>query len=356
MAATKPRTMHASASIDPGAGKPFLDASEAIDWKPLPIALRPCVVYIHRVALRVVGAADTHGGRILVAVIALMSSAGCGLVLGISDVPGVDRRDASRDQASPDTSSDRAHTGERDSGSRDATRDTTAARDAAAEAEAEAAVCVPVSTPEAGLPDGPCPGPSDASEAGACVPVAVSPSALTWIPPVPRKKVCTTKDIQSLFSPVELNDTCFKCLVSYAGTGLTNFGATVNFPQVTYEIFGIPNFAGCIATLEPCNLPCAKAVEAADLCINEACLGGGCPDTQQAFDSLQACVDQAGQSCPCAAYLEAANTCAAEIAARGSPAVLCFGNGGSGSVAYMTQVEAIGELLCGGLDAGPDAL
>jgi hypothetical protein len=298
--------------------------------------------------------------RSIIAAITAASTAGCGVVLGIDDVPAVDIRDAGKDHSIAEAGSPERDASKRDGasmvdGRRDARSpiDAMTPHDAGADAEA-AAVCVPVSTPEAGLSEGACPGPSDASDAGTCVPTSVNASALTWIPPVARRKVCTTQEIQSLFSPVVLNSTCFNCLVSYVGTGLSAFGATIDFPQITYAVYGFPSFGGCIATLEPCNLACAQAVQAADLCINEACLSG-CPDTQSSYAAFQACVNHASQGCPCGALSEAANTCVAEIAARGSPAMACIESSGTGNAAYEAQVEAIGAILCGGLDGGADA-
>jgi hypothetical protein len=228
-----------------------------------------------------------------------------------------------------------------------------ALRDGAASDAAEsgtpdsAAACVPVATPSVAFPDGGlCPG----DEAGSCTPTGVTAAALAWVPPVAKTDACTPEEIAGLtVDPVSAR--CAACASTAIGS--PTFGATITVPEISYTSFGFPNTGGCVATLEPCNLPCAEILEAVSLCNAAACTPECSDDDAAAYPAFQACIGSAVNGCPCDVLVQAGTECFAEIVARGSPATACEAPPGTtGEAAFLGQVRAIAAVLCGGADGG----
>jgi hypothetical protein len=216
------------------------------------------------------------------------------------------------------------------------------------------AACIPVDTTPVPLEAGVCPVP-DGSLDGACYPQAVPASALKWVPPHPHQSACSASDLAKIGSesaPV-LSDSCVTCLDSTIYS--TEYGAEVAFPQVTFPGYAFSNVAGCIATLEPCNQPCAQLLEQTNLCVNEACLPSCKPVDNTTYDNMIACLSVAEQGCPCSAIAEAANECFQEIIDRNSPAAACVGMmvfNETHEQAFLLQAQAVATVLCGAVDGG----
>jgi hypothetical protein len=211
----------------------------------------------------------------------------------------------------------------------------------------DAAVCTPVSTVTLELSDGggTCPVP-DAS----CYPQPVAPSQLAWVPPHAPESACTATELASIGSTSDpsLSSRCASCF--FSTTNENEYAAEVDFPQVTFVGYGFANVAGCIATLEPCNQPCASLVLGSTLCPSEACLPSCHPTSPQTYTEMLPCLSSAQNGCPCGAITTAANECVNEILARNSPAAACFPPQVAGQTqqeAYYALLEVITRVLCG---------
>jgi len=219
----------------------------------------------------------------------------------------------------------------------------------------EAATCVPVPTTAVTIGDGGSCAIPDGSLDGACYAQPVHPAGLAWVPPHPHESACTTTELTALgtIPNPTLSTLCKSCLFSL--TSASQYAAEVDFPQVTFTGYGFANVPGCIATLEPCNQPCAALLEQADLCSSEACLPSCNPRSDPTYSAFAVCVSGAENGCPCGAIASAANACFQAILQRNSPAAACIGvqvQGETQEQAYLAELEGVATALCAMVDGG----
>jgi len=206
--------------------------------------------------------------------------------------------------------------------------------------------CVPVATTAVPLGDGGSCAVPDAS----CYPQPVPPAALAWVPPVTPSPQCTEAELDAIGSGSvsTLSEMCAACVETE--TTFSRYGAQVDFPQVTFVGYGFANVAGCVATLEPCNLPCATLLLQVDLCTSEACLPSCDPTSPTTYTAMLPCLASAQSGCPCGAIVAAADECFNEIVQRQSPAAACLPAttlGETQEQAYTAELEAVARVLCG---------
>jgi hypothetical protein len=214
--------------------------------------------------------------------------------------------------------------------------------------------CRPAPTPDAGLDnDASC-----VSDGSVCAPSAIAALALVhWNAP---GQACTDQQLAdfydqclanqncSTFQGVPANAACNQCLFSLSTD--PTYG-----PLVVYVLSGgaditLSNTAGCIATLDPCNTPCATVIALQGQCLLKACQPN-CPPDDAGYGGLESCIQHA--TCPCDEYTQAAKACWDAIVKSGSPASQCLYNS-----AFAASAQAAARVMCGqdaGEDAGQDA-
>lgn len=255
-------------------------------------------------------------------VLALVAADGCAKIVGIGTLPYPP--DATMaDDAGDDSETD-------DGG------------DAAPES---ACAAVTVSPP---IPDGggaACPSGSDS---GACTPIDRTGFHWNWRPPVGMHlDKCTSEQIASFlklcFAPNATSATCdpwrlapsnAACLGCLLTTDSDNqLGATV--APVGYG--GYVNVAGCLALVEPCNQPCALALQSQFECGYTAC--AAC-----SFAERPSCIDGAWTCAACRDY-ELATACLVTIESDPDhhAAVSACGLGQTSDKQYT----AVATLMCG---------
>jgi hypothetical protein len=230
----------------------------------------------------------------------------------------------------------------------DAAVDVAEDRGTPADANHDAAVaCMPVVTPEAGLPST-CAALGDAGT-GTCAPSAILPTQLQWIPPNAPQSACTSAEIANISTGGTISQACSECLYSYVG--MSSYGPIIQFPQVVFDVWTQTNFGGCIALVDPCNLACAKALFAATLCTTTSCLPK-CPgDTEESYDELSTCASSEALDCPCTELAASAESCIKALFAENSPATKCLpelGTTASEEEQAAAQLVAVTTELCGG--------
>jgi hypothetical protein len=157
--------------------------------------------------------------------------------------------------------------------------------------------CRGAATPDAGLDD-------DAtcvSDGGIC-----AASAIAELPLVPwnaPSKACTGQQLDdfydacvvsnmcSTFQDVPANAACNECIFSLSTD--PGYG-----PLIVYVLSGgsditLTNTAGCIATLDPCNTPCATVIALQGECLLKACQPNCPPDEDAGYAGLQSCITPA---------------------------------------------------------------
>jgi hypothetical protein len=149
--------------------------------------------------------------------------------------------------------------------------------DATGQEGGDAFACVKLST-TALPPSGGAACPADTS---GCYPHATTTWSSTWVAPIgPKLGVCSAQQITGYYDAcrgpgetpqtcktfADANASCVTCMESFVGA--PQYGVVVVNPD------GVPawlNYAGCLALVEPCNLPCAQLLEAALGCSASAC-------------------------------------------------------------------------------------
>ena len=111
------------------------------------------------------------------------------------------------------------------------------------------------------------------------------------------------------------NAACMKCALSSESD--PKWG-----PIVDHVSYVSVNLSGCIALAESCNLPCAKAVAAAEGCERASCNSVNCPIVDQAsFTSWNTCLKNAGGRL-CKGYADV-NACPTALADGGTAGTGC---------------------------------
>jgi len=198
-------------------------------------------------------------------------------------------------------------------------------------------------------------GPACPTDGSACYPANMSSFAPTWVPPLagtPHKGVCSASAISDVLEAClsssstqsgcssweAANQACTACL--FTDVTASSYGA-----MIVSGTESLANLPACIALAEPCNMPCALAVQADRLCSLEACnpSEGACASSETAYD---ACFSIADVNCGCTAFGTAANQCLSEL--EGAPAAhpsvdLCAINDSD----FNSRFTAVAAFLCG---------
>jgi len=207
--------------------------------------------------------------------------------------------------------------------------------------DGDAVACDPVDPSTAAPVDAACTTP----DASSCKPAPVPGFTPRWVPPRTPRATCSAAQIKAFYdgcySPNATPGTCdafgatnipcYACLTSTWTDG--QYGPLV-VAAPTYYL----NTAGCIALLDPCNLPCAKVLLGETACAIASCAGCTTPDGT----IVDACHhDSLG--CTCGDLHAQAGNCADTLLANGSPAAGCLA-----AVTFEVALERIGAIFCGG--------
>jgi len=269
---------------------------------------------------------------------------------GASDVTA---RDASKTR---DAGSEAARDGDLDHGvPRSDVRAPDASHDATPEATTSDALpdgCMPFEIPDAGS------APACAHlDGNACNP-DVPGFQPVWRPPVPRQSTCTVPQVIefidacygpgattaacSAFESASINGACLSCLVTDDLTA-TGLGPIIDEPAA--DVIST-NQAGCLALLDPCQIGCARAINAARECAEEAC-----SNCTAASSGWYACQTEA-QKCSCKPYNDQVTACTNALQAT-SKDTECFRG-----TKFAQVAQAYGIFFCAGgplfVDAGLD--
>ena len=216
--------------------------------------------------------------------------------------------------------------------------------------------CSPVAVTAPPTSGGPaCQGLGDPS----CYPHDVTSFSPTWVPPVGHAMgACTAAQIADYYEQClkngpnrppcaswpNANAGCHACLV-------TDHGASTWGPLVTYGAVALVNTSGCIAMAEPCNQPCAQAIQA-DL----ACEAAACDPTsfavcdvtsQPGFEAYQTCVSNADSTCGCKGYAASAQ-CEKDIATPSHPAfATCYASTDPTQASFEQLYTSVATYMCG---------
>jgi len=196
--------------------------------------------------------------------------------------------------------------------------------------------------------------PAVAPDAGACAPQPVPGFQPAWIPPRAPTPACNATQISTFiadclgttggtacgtFQSDSANAACLTCM-----TSPYNATQTVDGPLLQGMNYLVLNIGGCISLTDPCQMSCAAAWEARQLCELASC-GSVCPVTDDTSGAAyEACVNTA-DTCSCLPESTVALTCQSGLA--GSPASECFPLS-SFNAAAMT----FATLFCGGGPGG----
>jgi len=212
---------------------------------------------------------------------------------------------------------------------------------------ADAGPCVAVAAgpvPEAG--GAACP-----NDAQPCSPQDVRGFAPHWQPPEgPGLGVCTTAQLEEVYdlciapsgtmagcaswiSASQANRACDVC--AFTPVGGPQYGAMI-FGQNLYAL----NVAGCLALVEPCNAPCATAINAQVQCAIAAC------DATCTTQTSTQCAASALGCSACSGFSAAAEACTQTLYAHKAdhPAVATCGIGSNDQRAAFIS---IGSRICG---------
>ena len=191
-----------------------------------------------------------------------------------------------------------------------------------------------------------CPAPGSS----ACTPANVAGFTPIWRQPTgAHQGACTSTQLTDYFAQCQAsaattttcsnwrssNAACDACLETRESA--PQYGPIVILDNGTVQI----NVPGCVALLEPCNVACATAYQAAFMCEAAAC-EPGCPATSSAswFMSYQACATTA-DGCGCEKYT-AASACVSSLVGPLHPASACLS--GNNFQEYYAEVA---PLFCG---------
>jgi hypothetical protein len=257
----------------------------------------------------------------------------CGCIVSVAGLTG-----GAADAGPPDSSTD--------TGAMDAVVDQGPMTDGGA----EAGNCgVPYSPPD-GAPVACPPASDDAGPEGGvtCSPVSLPSFQEHFVPPNPPSSVCTTAqiamvvtcltsnspDCTAFVSPDAGNKTCIECMVSppsAASYGPIIIDSTDNVDTL--------NVGGCIALVDPCQMPCAYAATAVQQCHFAAC--ASCPlSTAAGLQAFNACSDVA-DTCSCLPESTANQACVSRM--KTSETANCYPAQG-----FATAAAFYGKVFCGG--------
>jgi hypothetical protein len=231
-------------------------------------------------------------------------------------------------------------------GSKDGTKGGKEAGDAAHEADSSAGdVCVPLEF-DAGSPTA-CKDPNDAM----CSPQPTTTFTAVYVPPRPTVSVCTAAQISTYtstcvgnnpdagacetFTSDSSNASCLSCLVSPNNTSAAEWG-----PILASTGYVELNVGGCVALRDPCQMPCARGLEAQLQCEAFSC-ASVCPITDMESDELYAqCIENALE-CSCRPQETIYEDCQTELV--GSPAAECFPLDN-----FSASAAVLAKVFCGG--------
>ena len=214
-----------------------------------------------------------------------------------------------------------------------------------ASGQPEAGACLLVNVENAS-PTGPS---CDSIDAGACQIADLSGFSPTWSPPTGyHQGLCTLEEITESYNAcdgegssgpacaafVEAHGPCFNCIN-------TSFGDARSGPLINLSNgVALNNLGGCLALLEPCNLSCAKAINARLACEAAACVDN-CGTNEGNFDNCTAAADECAPD-GCLAYVEDAN-CANTIADQFDrhPGSVCF------QQTFGQYYNVVAPIFCG---------
>jgi hypothetical protein len=222
--------------------------------------------------------------------------------------------------------------------------------DATAEHETSSAdACKgPPLTFEGGLPLA-CNNPDGA----ACAPQPGSGFVPKFVPPRPALSVCSAAQIatytENCFSGGDTsvcaafqddpdNADCQECMISAPSTSDMVWGPILQIGGLIQL-----NYGGCVALLDPCQQPCAEALEAVIECEQFAC-NSACapPDDLDAATAYELCA-KTSQGCSCAPQQTVADGCETQLV--GSPAAECFP---PSSERFSSTASSFIRLFCAG--------
>jgi hypothetical protein len=127
---------------------------------------------------------------------------------------------------------------------------------------------------------------------------------------------------------------CFACI--FTDESSSSWGPLVTVSNHNGDIAQV-NIAGCVALLEPCNVPCAQAYEYAFQCETQAC-GNNCVNSSQT--RYEDCTTTA-DNCGCQSYFDPAQ-CVANISGSTHPAATC-----TTQSSFEGYFDVIVPLFCG---------
>jgi hypothetical protein len=215
---------------------------------------------------------------------------------------------------------------------------------------AEGGVCVVVSVP------------TDTSGEGTCSPVTTGcgPGNVSGFTPKPHpttvaapyKGSCTAAEIDTVYQQCFNGGTgctstlpCYACI--FSSVGAAAWGPTVVVPNdsAQYSLVEL-NVGGCLDLLEPCNAPCAYALENQSACEYAAC-GTNCPITSNAasttdYDNCATTIDTCAPN-GCATYSVGAACASSILPGPDHPGNVCFANEAN----FELQFDAISAVFCG---------
>jgi hypothetical protein len=175
----------------------------------------------------------------------------------------------------------------------------------------------------------------------------------SWVPPLgPHAGKCTAQQTSAFYdaclgpngsgsacnawTTAAANTACDACLeTQHTASG---FGALVEAGGIVYA-----NIPGCVALVEPCNQPCAQAVQALVQCDLGACDPVSACTSQTAYDACRTAAENG--TCACGSFVAPAN-CLGAVATAGHPAfAACLGSQTSGD--FQTVFAAVATTICG---------
>lgn len=276
-----------------------------------------------------------------------LGGAACALLLaGCSDVLGI------HDIAKPVDASAEGTATARDSGGHDATARDAPGSDAEGDVTEESeggdsGACVEVPTTQPPATGGPaCP-----SDTSTCYPHDLTAWSPTWSPPLDKQGACTAQQISDYyaacrgpnqtpatcraFAQILDNVACLACMETPVTAA--HYGVVITDMQANPL-----NLAGCIALAEPCNTPCAEALNGVLQCSVAACQASCQADPPS---ELQQCQQDSEQSCTtCQGFFTSA-ACIAQLTGAAHPAAaLCGFSYAAGSLEEFT---AVATMICG---------
>jgi hypothetical protein len=235
----------------------------------------------------------------------------------------------------------------RDSGGGDTGVDVGVPQDTGTTAEGGVCVVVPVTTDTSG--EGTC----TFASGGMCGPTNVSSFTPKAHPPsvaAPYKGSCTAAQIDTVYQDCFVSGTgcastlpCYSCI--FSSIGASTWGPAVVIPNTTAQDSLVEmNVGGCLELLEPCNAPCAYAVENQSACEFASC-GTSCAISSNSmtitdYDNCAQSIDTCAPD-GCATYSVGSSSCTGLVSGSNHPGSIC------NTADFQTQFEAISAVFCG---------